>query len=109
MNRFAREFKWLGGQTGALRDLDVYLLKLDDYRASLRFFLDLGGPEATDLAPGLDGAVPGEASPASPPADGDDVPPGDEEGGGAAAPGDEPLGDSGTDPTREGGKPPSGG
>ena len=33
--RFREEFSWLGGQTGALRDLDVYLLKLDDYRASL--------------------------------------------------------------------------
>ena len=32
---FRKEFSWLGGQTGALRDLDVYLLKLDDYRASL--------------------------------------------------------------------------
>jgi CHAD domain-containing protein len=35
VSRFRKEFSWLGGQTGALRDLDVYLLKLDDYRASL--------------------------------------------------------------------------
>ena len=43
--RFAREFKWLGGQTGVLRDLDVYLLKLDDYRASLPAKADLGALE----------------------------------------------------------------
>ena len=35
LKRFRKEFAWLGGHTGALRDLDVYLLKLDDYRASL--------------------------------------------------------------------------
>jgi CHAD domain-containing protein len=29
--RFAREFRWLGTITGPLRDLDVYLLKFDDY------------------------------------------------------------------------------
>jgi CHAD domain-containing protein len=34
-SRFRKEFAWLGGQTGTLRDLDVYLLKLDGYRASL--------------------------------------------------------------------------
>ncbi|MDX1504053.1 MAG: CHAD domain-containing protein, partial [Thermoanaerobaculia bacterium] len=33
--RFRREFAWLGRQTGALRDLDVYLLNLDGYRAAL--------------------------------------------------------------------------
>ena len=43
--RFAREFKWLGGKTGALRDLDVYLLKLDDYRASLPAKADLSALE----------------------------------------------------------------
>ncbi len=43
--RFAKEFKWLGGQTGALRDLDVYLLKLDDYRASLPAKADLSALE----------------------------------------------------------------
>ncbi len=31
--RFKREFAWLGGLTGELRNLDVYLLKFDDYRA----------------------------------------------------------------------------
>ncbi len=33
--RFHREFKWLGSVTGAVRDLDVYLLKMDEYRANL--------------------------------------------------------------------------
>ncbi|MEM7052571.1 MAG: CHAD domain-containing protein [Acidobacteriota bacterium] len=33
--RLAAELKWLGGVTGPTRDLDVYLLKLDDYRAPL--------------------------------------------------------------------------
>ncbi len=33
--RFGDELRWLGGLTNVLRDLDVYLLKLDDYRASL--------------------------------------------------------------------------
>ncbi len=32
---FRAEFKWLGGVTGPVRDLDVYLLKLDDYREQL--------------------------------------------------------------------------
>ena len=35
VRHFCAEFAWLGGRTGRLRDLDVYLLKLDDYRASL--------------------------------------------------------------------------
>ena len=43
--RFAKEFKWLGGQTGRLRDLDVYLLKLDDYSASLPAAADLSALE----------------------------------------------------------------
>jgi CHAD domain-containing protein len=33
--RFRREFKWLGSVTGAARDLDVYLLKMDGYHAKL--------------------------------------------------------------------------
>ncbi len=33
--RFKVELKWLGGLTGHLRDLDVYLLKMDDYKAEL--------------------------------------------------------------------------
>ncbi len=42
---FREEFKWLGSVTGPVRDLDVHLLHMSDYRASL--------PEATskDLAP----------------------------------------------------------
>ena len=32
---FSAEFKWLGGVTGPTRDLDVYLLKIDGYEASL--------------------------------------------------------------------------
>ena len=32
---FGNEFKWLGSATGSVRDLDVYLLKMDEYRASL--------------------------------------------------------------------------
>ena len=32
---FRREFKWLGSVTGAARDLDVYLLKMDGYHAKL--------------------------------------------------------------------------
>ena len=43
--RFRREFKWLGSITGAVRDLDVYLLKMDEYRASLP------ADAAEDLAP----------------------------------------------------------
>jgi len=31
VERFAREFKWLGSITGTLRDLDVYLIKYDGY------------------------------------------------------------------------------
>lgn len=41
---FQAEFKWLGTVTGPVRDLDVYLLKKDDFRAML--------PE--ELYPGLD-------------------------------------------------------
>jgi CHAD domain-containing protein len=33
--RFRREFKWLGSLTGTVRDLDVYLLKMDQYCATL--------------------------------------------------------------------------
>ncbi len=33
--RFKVELKWLGGLSGHLRDLDVYLLKMDDYKADL--------------------------------------------------------------------------
>jgi CHAD domain-containing protein len=43
--RFRREFKWLGSLTGTVRDLDVYLLKMDQYRATL----PAGSSE--DLAP----------------------------------------------------------
>lgn len=32
---FKGEFKWLGAVTGPLRDLDVYLLQMDAYRAAL--------------------------------------------------------------------------
>ncbi len=32
---FKVELKWLGGLTGHVRDLDVYLLKMDDYKADL--------------------------------------------------------------------------
>ncbi len=35
LERFKVELKWLGGLTGHLRDLDVYLLKMDDYKAEL--------------------------------------------------------------------------
>ena len=43
--RFRREFKWLGSLTGTVRDLDVYLLKMDEYRATLP------AGSAEDLAP----------------------------------------------------------
>ncbi len=42
---FKVELKWLGGLTGHLRDLDVYLLKMDDYKA------DLPPEVRDDLAP----------------------------------------------------------
>lgn len=35
VSRFKKEFRWLGRATGPTRDLDVYLLKLPDYRAEL--------------------------------------------------------------------------
>jgi CHAD domain-containing protein len=35
VSRFRREFSWLGRITGNTRDLDVYLLKFDEYKASL--------------------------------------------------------------------------
>ncbi len=35
LQRFRPDFKWLGQITGPTRDLDVYLLKLPDYRKSL--------------------------------------------------------------------------
>ncbi len=45
LGHFKVELKWLGGLTGHVRDLDVYLLKMDDYKAEL--------PEAVrdDLGP----------------------------------------------------------
>jgi CHAD domain-containing protein len=45
VERFKREFSWLGRLTGPLRDLDVLLLKMGDYRA------DLPAPTAGDLEP----------------------------------------------------------
>ena len=35
LSRFREEFAWLGQVTSRLRDLDVYLLKFDDYQAGL--------------------------------------------------------------------------
>jgi CHAD domain-containing protein len=35
VERFSRELKWLGGITGPMRDLDVYVLKLDEYRSDI--------------------------------------------------------------------------
>ena len=35
VERFKEEFRWLGTETGATRDLDVYLLKMDSYREGL--------------------------------------------------------------------------
>lgn len=35
VEHFKREFAWLGRATGTQRDLDVYLLKMPEYRASL--------------------------------------------------------------------------
>jgi CHAD domain-containing protein len=35
LNRYKTEFAWLGPITGPTRDLDVYLLKFDDYKNSL--------------------------------------------------------------------------
>ncbi len=35
LERFKAEFGWLGQLTGPTRDMDVYLLSFDDYRASL--------------------------------------------------------------------------
>ena len=43
--RFRREFKWLGSRTGTVRDLDVHLLKMDEYHAALP------AGSAEDLAP----------------------------------------------------------
>ncbi len=43
--RFRREFKWLGSLTGTMRDLDVHLLKMDEYHAALP------SGSAEDLAP----------------------------------------------------------
>jgi CHAD domain-containing protein len=42
--QFQAEFNWLGTVTGAVRDLDVYLLKKDDFKAIL----------PAELQPGLD-------------------------------------------------------
>lgn len=35
LEHFRREFSWLGNLTGPTRDLDVFLLKMEDYRALL--------------------------------------------------------------------------
>ncbi|UCH47796.1 MAG: CHAD domain-containing protein [Betaproteobacteria bacterium] len=35
VQHFSNEFKWLGAATGPVRDLDVYLLKMDEFRAEL--------------------------------------------------------------------------
>jgi CHAD domain-containing protein len=35
VRHFSNEFKWLGAATGRVRDLDVYLLKMEDFRAEL--------------------------------------------------------------------------
>ena len=35
LERFRREFAWLGSLTSGVRDLDVYLLKLDSYQAPI--------------------------------------------------------------------------
>ena len=35
LERFSPDFAWLGQVTGPTRDMDVYLLKFDDYRSSL--------------------------------------------------------------------------
>ena len=35
VRHFSNEFKWLGAATGQVRDLDVYLLKMEDFRAEL--------------------------------------------------------------------------
>ncbi len=43
---FKKEFRWLGGVTGPVRDLDVYLFMMDDYRAELPEAL---GDELTPL------------------------------------------------------------
>lgn len=44
VRRFRKRFKRLGAETGPLRDLDVYLLKMPGYRAAL----DAGAAEALD-------------------------------------------------------------
>jgi CHAD domain-containing protein len=35
VHRFGKEFAWLGGVTGPVRDLDVHLLRMQEYRAAL--------------------------------------------------------------------------
>jgi CHAD domain-containing protein len=35
VDHFKEEFRWLGAETGPTRDLDVYLLKMDGYKAAL--------------------------------------------------------------------------
>lgn len=45
LERFRHELSWLGKLTGPTRDLDVYLLKIDDYETSL------GEAVASDLEP----------------------------------------------------------
>ncbi len=42
VSHFMKEFKWLGSITGPVRDLDVYLLKQDDYQAMLPEKLQAG-------------------------------------------------------------------
>jgi len=44
ISHFMKEFKWLGSITGPVRDLDVYLLKQDDYQAILPEKLQTGLP-----------------------------------------------------------------
>ena len=34
-DHFSKEFRWLGAKTGPARDIDVYLLKIPEYRAAL--------------------------------------------------------------------------
>jgi CHAD domain-containing protein len=41
-NHFQSEFKWLGSLTGPVRDIDVYLLKRDEYRGMLPASLHAG-------------------------------------------------------------------
>jgi CHAD domain-containing protein len=49
LKRFRREFAWLGSITTRLRDLDVYLLKFDRYKAMLPKELQAGLEPLRDL------------------------------------------------------------